>query len=217
VAGWAAQHTAALDLAFEPGHVLVRLALGQPVGSTAIQPDLSLVPGRPIYRPLLAYALTRSGQSTPTLMDQARQHAGSRSAVGVWWALTLAASGQQTSVFDELLQHQRPTGEFFDASPYDSPDLHWYDELVVLHAVQTQAAARKDLALADAAARAARFHTEETQPDHATSQPWAIHAFCRSPHTLPMAELLLHGALAQNAGRLDAIGRILLADAVLSL
>jgi len=217
IPGWAAQHTAALDATLAPGLPLVGLALGREAGPPGAMPDLTVLGGRPIYRPSLAYALARCGFLLAEIRALADPLAGADSAVGVWWGLTLAATGQPTRVFQDLLLRQRPTGEFFPAGRYDSPDLHWYDELVVLHAVATRAAHTADAALLAAADRAARFHTEETQPDHATSQPWAIHAFCRSDQTLPLAELLLHGALAQNAGRLDAIGRILLADAVICL
>jgi hypothetical protein len=216
VGGWAAGHTAATNAFLAPGLALEQLALGT-TPTLPAPPDLAQVGGRPMYRPLLAYAVTRAGLRDPSLLDTAHEKASVNSAVGVFWALTLAAAATDTDVFTKLVAGQRNTGEFFDASPYDSPDLHWYDELVVLHAVASYGVLTGDDGVAEAVRRAAEFHTAETQPDHATTQPWAVHAFGAWESTRPLADLLLHGALAQNAGRLDVIGRILIADAVLGL
>jgi uncharacterized protein YbaR (Trm112 family) len=60
----------------------------------------------------------------------------------------------------------------------------------------------------------------ETQPDHATNQPWALHAFAQSPGTRPLADQLLHaGTMVSGAGGSTAGGltSILLADALYSL
>jgi hypothetical protein len=214
--GWAPQHTATIDAMMAPGLALVDLALRRPVRSTA---NLSLPQAgrtRPIYRPLLAYTLARGTGQHPAPAE-ARDRADSTSAVGAMWALSLSAIGEGRDVFASLLSAQRATGEFLDASPYDSPDLHWYDELVLLHVLASHSALAGDESARSAIFRAAEFHTAETQPDHATTQPWALHAFGRHADTMPLADLLLHGALAQNSGRLDVISRILVADAVLGL
>lgn len=217
--GWAEARTREIDAALTPAMALVELAMA---GNASVAPPpkppvLSALPatGRPIYRPLAAYALARSGWAGEELLHEARRCADPRSAVGVWWALTLQTLTGDDAALRKLLDGQRPTGEFFDSSPYDSPDLHWYDELVVLHAAATFAC-HTGIGQ-DAVLRAARFHTAETQPDHATTQPWALHAFAVDDDTYPLAELLLHGALAQNAGRLDRVAQLLLSDSILAL
>lgn len=218
VEGWAAGHTADTDALLAPGLCLVERALGLPVtlpGSVT----LATRGKRPMYVPLLAYAVTRAGLNDPAVLDAAREGLRRPAAEAALWALTLVAAGVSDGAagLNALVSGQRATGEFLDASPYDSPDLHWYDELVILHALSSYAALTGRADVKEAAMRAARFHTAETQPDHATTQPWAMHAFAASDETRPLADLMLHGALAQNAGRLDAIGRILLADAVLAM
>lgn len=211
--GWAEPRTREIDAAVAPGLALVERVLdGRP------QPrDDAELPriGRPIYRPLVAYALAVAGLDVAHILPEARRYADAGSAVGVWWAVVLHQLTGEASAVEQLFARQRANGEFFDSSPYDSPDLHWYDELVVLHAAAGFAS--RTGGHTDAVVRAARFHTAETQPDHATSQPWALHAFALSQDTYPLAELLLHGALAQNAGRLDYVSQLLLADSVLIL
>lgn len=212
--GWAEGHTRSVDVAMSAALVLVDRVLGVRAPGDGVSAGLP-VGGRPIYRPLAAYALARGGVVTELLREEAARGANPTSAVGVWWGLTRYVLDGDAAALQALIARQRPTGEFYDASPYDSPDLHWYDELVVLHAVATFAALSGEGH--DAAARAAAFHTAETQPDHATTQPWAVHAFAASVETYPLAELLLHGTMAQNAGRLDTVSQVLLADAVLAL
>lgn len=199
-----------------PGLVLVDVVRGfaPPLSSRV---ELHCVRGRPIYLPLVGYAAARAGIHDPAVVRLARERANSHSAIGVWWALALAASGEGSDVFGELTDRQLATGEFFGVNPAAAPDLHWYDELCVLHAVASFAAMTADADSIAAVKRAALFHTYETQPDHATTQPWAVHAFAAHEQTHPVAELLLHSAMAQHAGRLDAVGKILIADAVLAM
>lgn len=209
--GWAASHTAAIDGFFRPALALCDLALGQ-----ALPPEAEVLPasvGRPLYLPLRNYALVRAGVRVRPLPVPVTGDP----AINAFVALTAVALDQPTDHFDRMVAGQRATGEFLDASPYDSPDLHWYDELVMLHALASYQAMRPSEWAARAIERSAEFHLAETQPDHCTTQPWALHAFGRRQETVPLAELLLHGAMAQNAGRLDVVSRVLLADAVLGL
>lgn len=116
-----------------------------------------------------------------------------------------------------LTAAQRPGGAFFDATDLDNPEPWWYAELVTLHAVQTYAAFSGDKVAAETARRAAAFHHAETQPDHATSQPWAVHAFLSDPEFVPTADLLLLAATTQQPSALGVVPRLLLADAAVWL
>jgi hypothetical protein len=219
--GWAPSHTRASDAVVQPAHALVQLALNLPL-TFPDQIDLNPRRVRPIYPALTAYALARSSPS-PDIRSALEQHAlAQTSSAGfsiqsLLYALTLVLMGRDRPEFDHLLSNQKPTGHFLDASPYDSPDLHWYDELVTLHALASYHAMYPSPALAEAIHKAALYHLAETQPDHATTQPWALHAFAAHPETRPLADLLLHGTMAQNAGHLDGVARVLIADAVIAL
>ncbi len=105
----------------------------------------------------------------------------------------------------------------FDHAAAENPETWWYHELVVLHAVATYAAMTGDRDAGEAARRAAAFHHAETQPDHATNQPWAIHAFLSDPEFTPTADFMLLAAGVNQPGSLDAVSRILLADAAVCL
>ena len=104
-----------------------------------------------------------------------------------------------------------------DAREEGSPDAWWMYELVALHAMTTYAATSGARGVELAVRRAALFHHRETQPDHATSQPWAIHAFLLDPETVPTADLMLLAAGVNRPEGLDAVSRILLADAAVCL
>jgi hypothetical protein len=101
------------------------------------------------------------------------------------------------------------------ATASDNPETHWYHELVVLHAATVYAAQTGDGALSAAIARNAEFHQDETQPDHATNQPWGLAAFIRNPATRPLADGMLHAAA--TIGRGSGVTSILLADALYCL
>jgi hypothetical protein len=112
---------------------------------------------------------------------------------------------------------QRDSGAFLHASPADNPETHWYHELVLLHAAASYAVQAEDRPLSAAVARNAAFHLRETQPDHATSQPWALFAFLWNPETRTMADGLLHAARAQNPSAHSILSSTLLADALYCL
>ena len=99
----------------------------------------------------------------------------------------------------------------------EHPESRWYHELVMLHAFASVAMHSRLPAAMDLLHRAAAFHHAETQPDHATSQPWAIHAFLCDPEFLPTADLMLLAAGVNQPGGLGAVPRILLADAAVCL
>ena len=101
----------------------------------------------------------------------------------------------------------------FDRTGGDNPEPWWYHELVALHALTSYGHMASDEAAAAAARRAALFHHAETQPDHATGQPWAVHAFAIDVEMVPTADLLLLAAGVGKPGGIDVVSRLLLADA----
>ena len=139
----------------------------------------------------------------------------------VWDELaTISLGGDPTATtLRRVVDAQDPAGPYFsfDGPAGDNPEPWWYAELVVLHAVATHAAISGNAAAADSARRAAAFHHAATQPDHATSQPWALHAFLADTNSLPTADLLLLSATAQQPSSLGVVPRVLLADAAVWL
>lgn len=122
--------------------------------------------------------------------------------------------------FDQFARHQIPDGQFLFASPSDNPETHWYHELVILHALTSHAVQTGDATLLAAAGGNAAFHQAETQPDHATHQPWGLAAFILNPATHPLADQLLHSATAlpgASGAAVSGITSILLADALYCL
>jgi hypothetical protein len=117
--------------------------------------------------------------------------------------------------FGTLVKCQHPQGTFLTPTASDNPETHWYHELVVLHAATVYAAQTGSQMLEAAIARNAEFHQAETQPDHATNQPWGLAAFVRNPATRPLADGVLHAAA--TIGRGSGVTSILLADALYCL
>ncbi len=149
---------------------------------------------------------------------------GSSAAESVWTALALHIAGKvyvrdawidlASHTFGKLTKSQQPRGTFLEASSSDSPELHAYHELVLLHAAASYSVQTEDRTLAAAVARSAQFHLHETQPDHATAQPWGIFAFIWNPPTRSLAEQMLHTASMNSP---DGISLMLLADALYCL
>ena len=149
---------------------------------------------------------------------------GGSAAEAAWTALALHVAGKvyvrdawidlASHTFGKLMKNQQPRGTFLEALPSDSPEAHWYHELVILHAAASYAVQAEDRTLAAAVARNAAFHLNETQPDHATSQPWALFAFAWNPPTRVLADQILHAAQVGQPSGLDGISLMLLADAL---
>ena len=151
---------------------------------------------------------------------------GAAASAAAWNALALHVAGDDSwrglaaTTFDAFARRQLPSGQFLAASHSDNPETHWYHELVILHAVASFAIQTGGANLLAAAARNAAFHQAETQPDHATHQPWGLAAFILNPTTHPLADQLLHSATTlPGAGgpTVSGITSILLADALYCL
>jgi hypothetical protein len=112
---------------------------------------------------------------------------------------------------------QRPSGAWLTATPSDNPETHWFDELVILHALANAWAATGDAEIGGAVERNAMWHLAETQPDHATNQPWGLAAFILVPAANSLADQMLHTAMIREADRNAGLTWLLLADTLYSL
>jgi hypothetical protein len=150
---------------------------------------------------------------------------GDLAAEAAWTAAALYQAGKvfirdawtdlAAATFGRLTRAQRDGGAFLATSGSDNPEPAWYHELALLHAAATYAVQAEDRAVARTVARATAFHQNETQPDHATTQPWALFAFIWNESTRPMADQLLHAAAMRSPP--DGVSLILLADALYCL
>ena len=119
--------------------------------------------------------------------------------------------------FDHLCKGATAAGPLLTATSSDNPETHWYHELVLLHAAADYAYATGHDRLTAAVARAAEYHTYETQPDHATAQPWGLPAFVRVPAARPLADQVLHAVQTQHPGGAVGVALLLLADTLYGL
>lgn len=165
----------------------------------------------------------QEANSIPALM-------GATATDAAWMALALHAAGKvfvrdawldlASDTFGKFIRCQRADGPFLTATASDNPETHWYHELVLLHAAASYAVQAEDRALAAAVLRNSTWQQNETQPDHATNQPWGLFAFIWNPATRPLADQVLHAATAlggATGSTHSGIASILLADALYCL
>jgi hypothetical protein len=117
----------------------------------------------------------------------------------------------------DLVASQRPEGPFLLAGQRDNLESFWFHELQLLHVVAGFGLRSRNGAMLSAARRAAAYHVAETQPDHATNEPWGLPAFLCEPDAAVMADQILHAAGVQQPGRAGGVTLILLADTLYSL
>ncbi len=198
---------------------------------------------REVYRPLLIYcwlvAFERTGNARwgeplkqwCDLLHQSRTDIAKTAANGsavteyIWASLANVVEGglfgdhdraaRGASSIRDLCNSQQLSGAFLIADLHDNPETHWYHELILLHAVASFAARTDDSSANESARRAAEFHLVETQPDHATAQPWGLPAFLRYAPLL--ADQVLHAMTTQQPGRIDGVSLMLLADTLYGL
>jgi hypothetical protein len=161
--------------------------------------------------------------SQPANQNSIPASRGTAATDAAWLALALHVAGKlyvrdawtdlASDLFGKLTKSQQPSGAFLAATSADNPETHWYHELVLLHAAASYAVQTEDRPLAAAVANSAKYHLDQTQPDHATTHPWALFAFVWNPQTRSLADQLLHAA-GTNA---SALTSILLADALYCL
>jgi hypothetical protein len=145
---------------------------------------------------------------------------GSTASEACWIALALQRAGKvyvrdvwidlASDLFGKLIRAQQPSGAFLETTAADSPEARWFDELAILHAAAAYAAIAEDRAVAAAVKRNSEFHLRETQPDHATSQPFGLFAFIWNQETRSLADQLLNGVSMKSG--VDGVTQILLAD-----
>jgi hypothetical protein len=115
-----------------------------------------------------------------------------------------------SDLFGKLLKAQQPSGAFLEMTAADSPEARWFDELAILHAAAAYAAMAEDRTVAAAVKRNTEFHLRETQPDHATTQPFGLFAFIWNEGTRSLADQILNN-VSMNS-ETDGVTQILLAD-----
>jgi hypothetical protein len=152
---------------------------------------------------------------------------GGVAAEAAWTALALHVAGKvyvrdawldlAGDTFGRLTRAQQPSGAFLQATASDNPEPNWYHELAILHACASYAVQAEDRTVAAAVARAVNFHVAETQPDHATEQPWGLFAFIWSPSARPLADQLLHSMTISQPAGTHGVPLMLLADALYCL
>jgi hypothetical protein len=178
---------------------------------------------RSVYRPLLICSWLR--------LPTAREHQGVlREWIdtlddGVWSWLARARAGElfgiekwrggAAAVFGQLAANQQVSGALLPADNSANPETRWYEELLLLHALASYAAMHPSSALDRAVQKAARFHLEETQPDHASAQPWGLLAFVQ--YAQPLADQVLHAMMMQYPGGVSGVPLLLLADVLYGL
>ncbi len=224
----------------ERATVLADALAGRPVGPPAADDaDVADAAGhrRPVYRPLLAYArltaaVVRGGPPHAVTMwpDPAVAFTaanGGAASAAVWSALAMhlshVADARQTwprmaaYVFTRLVEGQQANGSFLRTTPADNPETHWFHELVTLHAAADYAWLTGDPAVAAAVSRAAHYHLNETETDHATGQPWGLPAFVRDDAVSPVADAMLHAVSAHQPAGPTGVALFLLADTLYGL
>jgi hypothetical protein len=160
-----------------------------------------------------------------TVSDQSNgAQRGASLAEAAWSALALQLAGRiyvrdawtdlASDTFGRICRAQQPSGAFLATNNSINPETTWYHELCILHAAAGYSVRAEDRNTARAVARAGEFHLAETQPDHATSQPWGLFAFIWNPQTRSLADQLLHTA---SMNRSDGVSLILLADTLYCL
>ncbi|MCX5661535.1 MAG: hypothetical protein NTW19_17795 [Planctomycetota bacterium] len=128
--------------------------------------------------------------------------------------------GPIDAAVSQIVARPGPDGSLHPRDAEESLDAWTYRELSGLHALAALALARRNAEWSARVEQIALHHLDNTQPDHTTSQPWALFAFLWSPKTRVFAEQQIHDATAQGAidgHGLDALPAMLLADAVASL
>ena len=149
-------------------------------------------------------------------------------AVRAAWAAAAVIAGGDLSQDDRvvaagrrfllgLAARQQPSGTFLKPGRADNLESFWFHELQLLHVVAAQGLQWRDEALLAAARRSAAYHVAETQPDHATNEPWGLPGFLCDAESAVMADQLLHAAGVQQPGRAGGVTLILLADTLYSL
>jgi hypothetical protein len=144
---------------------------------------------------------------------------GGSASEACWIALALHRAGKvfirdvwvdlASDLFGKLVKSQQASGAFLEMAAEDSPEARWFDELAMLHAAAAYAVIAEDKTVAKAVKRNTEFHLRETQPDHATKQPFGLFAFIWNAQTRSLADQMMSNV---SMGGMDGVTRILLGD-----
>jgi hypothetical protein len=145
---------------------------------------------------------------------------GSSAGEACWIAAALHRAGKvyvrdvwidlASDLFGKLIKAQRPSGAFLETTAADSPEARWFDELAMLHAAAAYAVMAEDRTVAAAVKKNTEFHLRETQPDHATSQPFGLFAFIWNQETRSLADQMLNHVSMKS--EVEGVTQVLLAD-----
>jgi hypothetical protein len=179
---------------------------------------------RPAYRPLLLCDWMIGGRTRGDTglwlqeglgaLDQSALSMFARYLGGQWLSDSSSVETARNAL-DLLIERQQPSGEFLAPDGAANPESRWYEELVILHAVGNFAVRAPSAERNLSVKRAAEFHLHNTQPDHATAEPWALLAFVQ--HAPMLADQVLHAMSMQYAGGITGIPLLLLRDALYGL
>jgi hypothetical protein len=118
-------------------------------------------------------------------------------------------------VWRAYLRTLQPTALVFTVS--DNPEPWWQNEMIILHALHSYALQSGNTRVLAKTLECADFHLREIQPDHATNEPWSVHAYASHPDGNVTAETLWHAAHIQHAGRPGPVATLLAHDAASAL
>ncbi len=156
----------------------------------------------------------RFARDLPDLSFPVPAARGARAAEAVWQAYLQFCLGSDDARkwLTDAIRSLNPTA--LRAGIDDNPEPWWANELLILHAMQSFVCVSGATDLQAELDRCVDFHVAEIQPDHATNEPWAIHAFLRHPQGETSAGSLLHAAMVQGGGELTPVAGLILRDAI---
>ena len=142
---------------------------------------------------------------------------GSTIANAVWLAYARFACGDSSTLswLTQACAALNPTALVHTSA--DNPEPWWQNEMLILHALHSFALLTDDEACLMKTLACADFHLREIQPDHATNEPWSIHAYANHPDGRVTAETLLHAGLINNGGTLSPVSMLVACDAVYAM
>jgi len=175
---------------------------------------------RAVYNPLKIYSSLLTGNAGTALRQTITTLDNS-----IWSMLAIHLAGKifhepawidrAAAAFDRLIDQQQITGEFLAANQTMNPESRWYEELTTLHAVASYTVRVPTPKRISAVKRNAEYHLEQTQPDHATAEPWGLFAFIQ--HAPPLADQVLHAMQMQYPQGPAGVPLLLLRDTLYGL
>jgi hypothetical protein len=136
--------------------------------------------------------------------------------LALWWSLCILDQARALALDDDvalvdrvvgvIVRRRGRRGALHPMIDGESLDAWTYRELCALHALANVALARWDQVWTRRVAEIAAYHLENTQPDHTTTQPWALFAFVWTPNTRSLGEQQINDLQVQSAAGPGAPG-----------